>query len=239
MLAALCAACGGNREQVRRDAQSSLKLGIAYLTEGRASPGLQELTRAEKLTPEDPEIQLYLGAGYRMRREPALAEEKFRRAVELKPDYSEAWNNLGTLYLEQGRPDQAIPALEKALQNVFYGTPEYALNNLGWALFLSGRVEEAQKRLQEAVEMAPSFPPARKNLAAVLQERQDWQGALKQLDVLLRVNPDDAEANLKRGVSLVKLGDREAARGAFEKAWRLAPGAEIGKSAKTYLDLLQ
>jgi hypothetical protein len=39
-------------------------------------------------------------------------------------------------------------------------------------------------------------------------------------------------------VSLWKLGERQLARAAFAKAVQLAPESEVGRSAKTYLDVL-
>lgn len=224
---------------MRGQAQSAYKLGMAYLREGRATQALQEFAKAEALTPDDPEILNASALAYWRCRELKKAEAQFRRATALKPDYSEAWNNLGALFLSEARYEAAIPPLEEALKNVFYDTRERALTNLGWALFKSGRTQEGEKRLREAVELEPSFPLAQKELGAVLQFRDEHREAVVHLDEAAKTNPDDAETHLLRGLSLFKLGDREAARAAFEQAWRLAPGADVGKSAKTYLDLLQ
>jgi Tfp pilus assembly protein PilF len=230
--------CAADQELVRRDAQTAFKLGAAFLSEGRPAPALRELAKAESLTPDDPQVQYYLGAAYWMRRELALAEEKFRKAVELKPDYSDAWNDLGALYMDQGRYQDAIPAFEHALKNVFYTTQERALTNLGWSLHKLGRNGEAEAKLRDALEIAPGFPLAHKFLGVLLQERGDHRGAVDEFDRAIRLYPDDAETHLKRGLSLLRLGDRAAAREAFETAWRLAPGNDVGQSAKTYLDLL-
>lgn len=217
---------------------TAYKLGVAFLAEGRPAPALQELAKAESLDPTDPEIVNALALAYWGRKEFGLAEEKFRRAVALKPDFSEAWNNLGALYIDQGRFHDAVPALETALKNVFYATRERALANLGWALYKTGRTAEAEQRLREAIEMAPGFPLARKFLGILLQEKGDHRAAVEQFDRAIRSFPDDAETHLKRGLSLLRLGERSAARAAFDQAWHLAPGSETGKTAKTYLDFL-
>jgi Tfp pilus assembly protein PilF len=234
----LLVACAGGRETTRKDAVASYKLGIAYLTEGRIAPALQELSKAEALNPANPEVLNALGFAYWMRKEHFLAEEKFRKAVALKPDYSEAWNNLAAMFIEQGRYGEAVGPAEQALKNVYYGTQERALANLGWALHKSGRGEEGEKRLRQAIEVAPSFPLARRNLALLLAERGDHRRAVEQFDAALRLAGDDADLHLKRGVSLWKLGERQLARAAFAKAVQLAPESEVGRSAKTYLDVL-
>ncbi|NTU60659.1 MAG: tetratricopeptide repeat protein [Deltaproteobacteria bacterium] len=239
LVALALAACSGEKKNVRGESQSAYKLGVAYLREGRTSMALQEFAKAEALTPDDPEVLNGLGLTYWARHEYALATAKLQKATALKPDDSRAWNSLGALYGEQGRYPEAVNAFENALKNVFYDTRELALANLGWALVKSGRVADGEKRLREAVDLNPSFAPARKNLGMVLQERGEYREAVTHLDVALQRSPDDAEVHLYRGLCLFKLGDREAARASFEKAWRLAPGAEAGKSAKNYLDLLQ
>ncbi len=237
--ALLLFACAGGREQARRDAQTSYKLGVAFLAEGRPGPALRELSKAEVLNPEEPEIRNALGLAYWAGREHGQAAEKFLAATRLKPDYSEAWNNLGALYLDQGRFGEAVPALEAALRNVFYGTRERALANLGWALHRLGRSAEGERRLREAVEIAPGFPLARKNLGAVLQDRGDHRAALGEFDEALRFLPNDADTHLRRGLTLQRLGDRPGARAALERAWRLAPDSDVGRSAKNYLDFME
>jgi type IV pilus assembly protein PilF len=233
--------CAGTQKQTstQREAETSYKLGIAFLTEGRPAPALQELSKAEALKPDDPEILNALGMAYWARREFALAEEKLRKALTLQPGYSEAWNNLGALYISLGRYDQAIGPLENALKDVFYGTKERALANLGWALFKSGRISEAEKRLRDALQVSPGFPLAHKNLGILLAETGRHAEALPQLDEALHGLAQDPDLHLWRGLVLWKLGDRAPARASLEKAWQLGPGHEAGKSAKNYLDLLE
>ena len=239
LLLAVSGCATGSAEQRRRSAQGAYKLGLAYLAEGRPSPALQEFAKAEALTPDDPEVLNAAGLAYWARREHAVAEQKFQKATALKPDYSEAWNNLGALYLDLGRYDAAIAPLENALKSVFYDTRERALANLGWAYYKLGRAGDAEARLREALEAAPDFPFAQKSLAIVLQERGEHREAVKLLTSALEAMPDDADAHLRKGLSQFRLGEREASRVEFEAAWRLAPGGEVGRSAKNYLDMLQ
>ena len=43
------------------------------------------------------------------------AIEAFNKAISIKPDYAEAYNNMGILLKEQGKLDEAIEAYTKAL----------------------------------------------------------------------------------------------------------------------------
>lgn len=231
--------CATGREATRKEAETAHKLGMAFLAEERYAAALREFTKADQLDPGDPETLNALGLTYWFRREPALAEQKFREATARRPEFSEAWNNLGALLIDQGRFGDAVPALERALANVFYGTQERALSNLGWALHRLGRSAEAERRLRDALQVAPGFPLAHKALGAVLQERGEHRQALEQFDEAARRLPNDPEVQLWRGVSLNKLGDRGGAGEAFRAAWRLGPDSEAGRSAKNYLDFMK
>ena len=238
-LVLLLVGCAADTQQQRNDADASYSLGLAFLHEDRPARALTELTKAATLDPANPKIHNLLGLAYWRKLEYSLAESSFRKAVEVDPKFSEGWNNLGALLIAQRRFEAAIPALETAAADVFYQTPERALTNLGWALYNVGRTAEAEKRYRDALEMDGSFPLARKHLAVLLQARGDHEQALEQFDRALVAMSNDAEIQLKRGISLLKLGRRDAARAAFEEAWKLAPGTELGQSAKTYLELLQ
>lgn len=231
--------CAADKEAKKGEADAAYKLGLAFLSEDRPTRALTELTKARDLAPDDPKVHNLLGLAYWIKKETTLAEESLRRAVELDPGYSDAWNNLGALYIDQGRFEAAIPALEAAVKNVFYHTPERALTNLGWALYKTGRTEEAEKRYRESLDHAADFPLTYRNLAVLLQSQGRYEDALDSLDKALVGIPNDAETHLLRGVSLLKMGRRGEARDSFQEAWALAPGTDLGRSAKTYLELLQ
>lgn len=234
--------CANNqklREKNQREAKTAFALGIAFLNEGNAPKALQELTKAEAADPTDHEILNALALAYWSKREMGLAEQKFKKAAEINPDYSEAHNNLGALYIEQKRFDEAIPALQKALSNVFYATQERALVNLGWAYYKSGRLPEAESRLREAVKMSPNFALAHKNLGVLLLEKGDVSESLFHLQEATRLIPRDPDAHMQKGLCLMKQGEKEKAKQAFQQTWELAPGSDVGRQAKTYLDFLK
>ncbi len=48
------------------------------------------------------------------KRDEALA--CFRRAIELKPDYTTAYNNLGAVLSDQGKQEEALACFHRALE---------------------------------------------------------------------------------------------------------------------------
>ena len=71
------------------------------------------------------------------------ALEEYGKAIQLNPDYIEAYMNLGTVYLEMKDYDQAIQQFEKVVElNYFYAKGHY---NLGLAYLYKGEVEKAKE----------------------------------------------------------------------------------------------
>ena len=97
-------------------------------------------------------------------RRPREAAQHFTKAVELWPEFADAWSSLGTLRASLGAPDSAIDAYNRALGIA----PEHreALNNLGILLARHGRIAEAIALLERAVAAHPDDEASRQNLAA-------------------------------------------------------------------------
>jgi tetratricopeptide (TPR) repeat protein len=88
---------------------------------------------------------------------------QFRQALILKPDYPEAYNNMGAALVKKGRIQEAIENFQKALQL----KPDYpeAHNNLGSALVDIGRLQEAIEHFKLSLRFKPEFAEAYYNLA--------------------------------------------------------------------------
>jgi tetratricopeptide (TPR) repeat protein len=71
----------------------------------------------------------------------AGAIANYTKAIELKPDFLNAWNNRGTALYDLGRYEEAISNCNKAIEL----KPDYhiAWHNRGIALKALGRYEEA------------------------------------------------------------------------------------------------
>lgn len=80
-----------------------------------------------------------------------------RRAIELDPGYPNAYNDLGAYLVELGRPGEAIPWLRRAAGFRDYCCPHYAHYQLGRALLLQARVEDARRELKTSLSIRPDY----------------------------------------------------------------------------------
>jgi Flp pilus assembly protein TadD len=92
-----------------------------------------------------------------------LAEEKFRKAVEVTPRDTEAWLGLAASYDQLRRFDLADKAYERVL--ALDGKNAIVLNNAGYSQLLRGNLVAARRLLLKAYEIEPDNPYIANNIA--------------------------------------------------------------------------
>lgn len=92
------------------------------------------------------------------------ATDECRRAIEIDPQFGNPYNDIGVYLTQQGKPDEAIPWLEKAKQATRYEPRQYPFMNLGRIYLRQGRWWEALREFEGAVRSAPDDRAARRAL---------------------------------------------------------------------------
>jgi tetratricopeptide (TPR) repeat protein len=93
-----------------------------------------------------------LGWAYYFARQYERAVEQDRKALEMDPQFSFAHWNLGMVYAQQHKLDEAIEAFQAAHTHSGGGLTFKA--HLGYALALAGRSNEAEQSIAELKELA-------------------------------------------------------------------------------------
>ena len=106
--------------------------------------------------PDDPEVLFSLGLAAKRQGRYPEAEEFYRKAIQLDPKFSEAFSNLGNVYLAQKQTALAISSYQQATdlnpsQGAYYFNLHRAYSQES---FLSGKVDRA---LQRAQQLAPQL----------------------------------------------------------------------------------
>ncbi len=226
-------------------------LGADYFNKGLMGPALEELLKAVELNPENPDAHNLLGLLFLRKAADAeelstrtqclkgeelhlekqemdmhfkKAEEQFRKAIELKPNFSEALNNLAVVAIHFGRYDEAVQSEEKALQNIIYREPFAAEGNLGLAYLSKNDLARAAKTLRQALFEQPQFCVGRYRLAKVYYEQKEYDHAAEELD---KVTNEKAcpiqEAFHLAGLVSIRRQDRARAAEMFQRCVALAP----------------
>ncbi len=215
------------------------QMGVSYLEERNYTSALKELSEAEKQDDSNPELQYNLGRALVGRRRLDLAEGKFLKALALRPKYSEARNDLGVLYLETGRWDNAIQQFKAVKDDLFYPRPDFAQLNLGLAYLGKGEYGAAMAEFKAVQAYSPRNPVALVSIGRVLFAEGKTDLAIEEYRRALSIAPDYANGHYHLGMALMKQSQLAAARQAFKEVVRIAPDTELGHAAMRYIDLLR
>lgn len=237
-VSSLTSACALS-EASKKQASYHYQMGLSFLGEDNITRALVEFTEAEKITPDDPELLYYLGHVYLQKKKLDVAEQKLRRAIELKPSYSEAKNNLGVVCMEEKRWDDAIRLFTEVSADIFYQNPEIAQINLGLAYFGKGDNEKAVSTLRSAVAAYPRLPQGRLHLGRVYAAMGKNDLAIEEYKSALRIYGGYAEAHYNLALAYMKANQKSAAADSFREVIRIAPDLEISQISREYLDSMK
>src|SRR5262245_11124328 len=161
-----------------------------------------------------------------------LACKMFRRAIELDPDFADAWAGLATAHVHLFGCDNE-PHLERAREasdRALKLDPESAEAHVaaGQRLSMEQRYADAAKKFERAIELDPTFFDAYYYYGRACFKSGDLQKSLRLFQQAQDVRPEDYEAIYLLGLVLRQLGRNEESRDADERAL---------KSLRKYLEL--
>lgn len=134
----------------------------------------------------------------------AMARENINKALELKPDYTDANLLAVGIYEREGNIDGAI---EKGLENrKQYPNVASIAFRQGLFYYKKENLAEAKKEFRAAVNMDDNYANARYFLGLVLDKENDKKGALEQFKAVSVLNPENNDlkkivGNLENGRS--------------------------------------
>ena len=157
---------------VRLKAQAEAEL---KRQEERAAERQATVSALELNVPGNAKKEFQKGVEALGRKDLGESEKRFRRAIELHPQYAMAWNHLGVVYMQQGHPAEGADAFEKAVGlNDHYAS---ALINIGKARMEQKQPAVAEQLLERAVAADPRDPEALTVLASVQYTRKEYAAA--------------------------------------------------------------
>lgn len=157
-----------------------------------------------KLYPSNTDARFYLGVIYYQKHQEADAEKLFNSVLdEIQCDRT--YNYLGLLKLDQHKIADAINYFQFAIK-IEQNNPLYYYN-LGTAYSLNGWLIEAENSFKHAVFLEPYNIIYNYSLAYLYYERHDLKKALENIDHILQIKPDYADAIILKALINAKNGD--------------------------------
>lgn len=241
LLLAIAGCASGRDKQFGKNdpAAYHYQMGLSYLGERNYTSALIELTEAEKLDPDNPELLYNLGLAYIGKRRPDLAVQRLQKAIMLKPNNSAARNDLGVAYLELKQWDNAIQQFRIVKDDIFYENSENATINLGLAYLGKGDHPKALVELRAVAAANRRNPVIHLSLGRVWFAMDKTEEALAEYKKALDIYNEYGAAHYYVGLAYLKLNNMAAARTSFKEALRIMPDTDMGRSSQEYLELLK
>ncbi len=223
LIGPIMACAGPSREQRQRTAEIHHDLGANALKAGDSQSALREFMLAVDADPDLPEVHFALGLvyGFSMGKFDD-AERELRTALALRPNYPEAQNNLATLNMRQGRFDEAIVLLKKALEDPLYAERPAAQVNLAICYAKKGDTARANSELRSVLIVTPKYCAAWRELGMLQMEAGQGAAALESFGQMASFCEKAPEGQKFLGLAYGKLGRTAEARAAFAKCKALA-----------------
>lgn len=149
------------------------------------------------------------------------AVDSLQHAINLKPNYSEAYLNLGNIYTYLGNYEGAV----QAYKNVIRIKPDFAVAyfNLGVAYGWLGDRDGEISSYKEAVRIRPSYHSAEINLGLAYINTGKYAEAQEVFENAIKIKPTDYVAYHNLGLVFEKQKKYQEAVDSYEKSIKLKP----------------
>lgn len=222
--------------QTSSSSAPSVRDAAAALASGDAQRAESELLAILQSSPNDVHALNLLGILRAQQQRNTEAEELFKKAIEIQPDFASAQAGLGLIYLQMGKDELAVPALEKALQ-LDPGRKNVQAALLGiWrrqahVAAQSGDLEKALALLIGARKIDPTDFDVQFEFAMVALRMSLFPDAIDGFETALKLRPDDPQSLYGLGRSKIALAKFDDARQIFERYVLVRPDDASGHYA--------
>ena len=202
-------------------------LPIVTLAEAKATVGLGETSWTPTIQKQDRERWNDWGIGLLLQGDLKGAEYAFKKVTEAEPEYADGWLNVARALIQEGQTDAAKPYIEKAMSiNPKLGRIHFFKAMTQKA---DGDYDGALASLRTVESMYPRDRVALNQMARILFLKRQYAEAIKVLERVCLVDPEDLQMHYTMMLCYRGLGDGEkAAR--EEKLFRRFKAEESAQS---------
>ncbi len=174
-----------------------------------------------------------LGLAYYHNGQVEKAVAAYEKAIQLEPNFADAYGGLGVIYWRRGDLNAAIRHCQKAIkiapENIEFH------QNLTRIYWQKGMYDAAAVGYRIILELNPSDENALHHLGLILLSKQEYREAVSCFQEVLKRNPDSALTHGALGTAYYKLGEKGLAIQEFQEVLRLDPRNENAHKMLTRL----
>jgi len=152
-----------------------------------------------------------------------MAIQLLNQVINLDPNYSQAYSNLGNILKNEDRLEEAIAHYQKAIELEPNNSSNYS--NLGFIFFQKSQIESAIANYQKSLSLDPSNPKINFNLGVAWQNKEDLSKAITYYQKVINLEPDYTQAYNNLGFIFQEQGNLTVGISYYQKAVELEPDA--------------
>ncbi|MDA9682239.1 tetratricopeptide repeat protein, partial [bacterium] len=197
-----------------------INLGTIYRMKGRFDEAISSTLRSIDLKPDNYSAYISAGWTYFLMGDIGNAIQFTLRSLDFS-ETSKAYANLGLIYNQMGKPEQAIISTLKSIEinpdNVF------ALMTLSSIYYERGEQDHAQKLVAKALAIEPNNPNTLYGLARIQNSNGDTENAKITIQKALDIDPHLPEVLLEASLSAENVKTAKALLAKIEEALCKSP----------------
>ena len=194
-------------------------LGSVYFASGRYEDAVQQFQRSLDLDHNSDQALRLLAEANQKLGNVAAAEEAYRKAIQLRPNYWGVYSGFGSFYYTQSRFADAAKMFRKAIELAPGSYRDYS--NLGAVELVQGRYQDAVDALKRSVALRPSYD-GYGNLASAYFYLRRYQDSVDVYKQAMQIDDKDWLNWGNLGDALYQIPSRRAeALDAYRKAIEL------------------
>jgi len=220
---AFCATSQQRMQQSRaKDPKYQYNLGLVYLNQSNLDPrnideAIKYFVKALALDTRYYLAWNAIGLAQSLKGNLAESARAYEKCLEIRPEFTEAHNNLGTIYQEMNELPKAEAEFQKALLDMTYLTRELPYYNLARMYVLQDRLDLAMVNVQKAIQAKPRLAMAHNLMGMILEKQNKPEDAAAAYERAVKIVPEDLQFNFNLGAAYLGTGETAKAKEVFLK----------------------
>jgi len=151
----------------KKASAANTELGVAYLSRGKHEIAMGKLKKALEFDDDNADAHHYIAELYRRLEQNDLANEHFKKAIDLNDEDSSAKNNYGIFLCGIGSYKKGLVLFNEVLADPLYSDKGQAYENMGLCAEKEGNIRNAEKYYETALKYNDKLPAALLGLAQI------------------------------------------------------------------------
>jgi Tfp pilus assembly protein PilF len=198
-------------------------LSIAANKAGRKEVDDRAVARLAEIGQATPEFHLIMGRAYLNHEEDDKALQELQKAEKSNPKLPYVHYHMGMAYLHKKEWERAVEQFRQEI--ALSPDAAFSYDKLASAYVSLEKDSLAEQNYRKAMQLDPRLTSSYLGLAKIYQKQEKFAPALRALDTVQKLSPEDYTAHYLRGQILQRMGQREKAKVEFDAYTRIMNAA--------------